>query len=435
MKKKINFISLGCVRNLSDSEALLARLVQFGFELSSRVETADFLICNTCGFLKSAREEGLMVLSDLFARKKKSAKVIAIGCMIPLHREILEREFPDIYCVDPSQTEDGLLSILLSGNRSAAMQNVAIDRVFATPPHYAYLKIADGCAKRCSYCLIPQIKGPLHSKPQDAVIEEFRALLKKGVKEIILVAQDLGDYGKDFNQKGALSDLLRRLLAIRGDYWLRLLYLYPDEITPELLSIIKADRRVCRYFDIPLQHVNNDILKAMGRKVERKQIEQIIKQIKTELPDAVLRTTFIVGFPGETDAQAAELLSFIGQGDFDHIGLFAYSREKGTKAAAMPGQISAATKRARLKKAELAAESAAEQKARSYLGRQIEAVVDGYHPESDLLLIARHQGQCPEVDSHIIINDISSIPEFGRRYLLEITDVVGFDLVAKVVNN
>ena len=276
---KIHFTSLGCARNLVDTEVMLGLVLKAGYELTQDEAEADFLVINTCGFLESARQEALDILDEFFEVKKESAKVVVTGCMVQKHSDTLKEEFPGIhYLLGPGDLEN-ILKALESDHQGEAITSARsflqwgqIPRQISTPKQYAYLKIAEGCAKRCSFCIIPTIKGPLKSKTEEQVLREFQALLNQGIFEIILIAQDLGDYGKERREKGALERLLREMLKIKGDYWIRLLYLYPDEITDELITVIQSDDRLLPYLDMPLQHINSTILKSMRRKTNREHI-------------------------------------------------------------------------------------------------------------------------------------------------------------------
>ena len=277
--KKIHFTSLGCARNLVDSEVMIGLLLKAGYECTGQVEEADFLVINTCGFLEASRLEGYQTIDELFALKKKSAKVIVAGCMVNRGKDELLSRFPDIHFFLGSGDVQKILEAVQAIEPGDALSPARsflewgeIPRTLSTPRHYAYLKIAEGCRKRCSFCIIPSIKGPLRSKTNEQVLKEFRALLKQGVFEIILLPEDLGDFGKDREEKGGLASLLKEILQEKGDFWLRLLYLYPDKIDDELISVMKSDPRICPYLDMPIQHINDEILKAMHRKTSRCQI-------------------------------------------------------------------------------------------------------------------------------------------------------------------
>jgi ribosomal protein S12 methylthiotransferase len=437
---KINFTSLGCPRNLVDSEVMLGILLQAGYEVSQTVEEADYLIINTCAFLESSRKESTDTINGLFAIKKKSAKVIVTGCMVSKHRKEIEELFPQVHYFLGSGDVEGILRAVqaedkgkIVGSARSYLESGEIPRQIATK-HFAYLKIAEGCRKACAYCIIPKIKGPLRSKSQEQILKEFQALLAQGVSEVILIAQDLGDYGKDKGVKaGDLASLLRGMLAIPGKYWLRLLYLYPDEITDEIIEIIESDKRVCPYLDMPIQHSNDEILKRMRRHTTGGEIKSLITKLRARIPDMHIRTSLIVGFPGETDEQFEELVQFVKDYPLNHIGIFKYSQEEGTPAGVMEEQISEEVKEKRLRKLVKVQQKVVEKLNAQMVGKHLEVVVEGYHPESELLLVGRYFGQAPEIDGQIILNDSRGVTAFGERHSVEITAHAGYDLVGRVL--
>lgn len=437
---KIHFTSLGCARNLVDTEIMLGLVLKAGYEITGTEEEADFLVVNTCGFLESARQEGLDTIGELFSVKKKEAKVIVTGCMVQKHSQVIRDAFPQIhYMLGPGDLEK-ILDALNSGKKGEEITSARsylqwgeVPRQIATPKHYAYLKIAEGCAKRCSFCIIPTIKGPLKSKPQDQVIREFKSLLAQGVHEIILIAQDLGDYGKERREKGALESLLRSLLEVKGDYWIRLLYLYPDEITEELIEIIQSDSRLLPYLDMPIQHINSTILKAMRRKTNREHIVNTYNLLRTSLPDGIIRTSLMVGFPGETEEQFQELLAFIQDYPLDNIGVFTFSKEEEAHAAKLPGHLPKEIKEERYEILMEAQMNIVRKRNQKYLGKKLEVMIEGYHPDSDLLMQGRFYGQCPEIDGVVIINDPRAVQAIGKLHEVEITDILDYDLMGRAL--
>lgn len=453
-KNKFHFTSLGCARNLVDSEVMIGILLRAGYEITPEAKEADFLVVNTCGFLESSRAEGIDTIRDLFSLKKEDAKVIIAGCMVQKHSGELRDKFPNIHYMLGSGDVEKILDAIRSGDVGEAITTARsylewgeIPRTLSTPKHYAYLKIAEGCKKRCAFCIIPTIKGPLKSKSVAQVLKEFNALLSQGVFEVILIAQDLGDFGKDRkeeahgetsgtmlrNGKGALAALLREMLQVKKDFWLRLLYLYPDEIDDELIAVIKSDPRICPYLDMPIQHINNEMLKAMHRTTSKEEIIAIMTQLRQEIPHVVIRTSLMVGFPGETEEQFEELVDFVKKFPLDNVGIFKFSLEKEAYAAKLPNQISEEVKQRRFEK--LAAEQlkAVRKRTKQMMGRKVVAIVEGFHPESQMLLRARHNGQCPDIDGQLIINDGRKVTEFGKLYEVEITDASDYDLIGRVL--
>lgn len=439
---KIHFISLGCPRNLVDSEVMLGILLKAGYEVAPALEDADYLVINTCGFLEASRKESMDTVQETLAARKKTAKLIVTGCMVQTHSDDMQKRFPGIDYMLGSGDVEGILKAVQSTQKGQIVTSARsylevgeVPRQLSTPKHYAYLKIAEGCRKRCAYCVIPTIKGPLKSKSKEQILKEFNMLLEQGVHEIILIAQDLGDYGKDkgSRQLSALIDLIKSMLAINKDFWLRLLYLYPDEITDELIALIKSDKRICTYLDMPIQHINNGMLKSMRRATSREDIINTITKLRQEMPDVVIRTSLIVGFPGETEEQFEELASFIQTHPLDNIGIFKFSREPGSHAYDLPDQIPEEIKNKRYHKLMKLQKKVVNKLNKKWIGKHLQVVVEGYHPESKLLMCGRFFGQCPEIDGQIIINDGRKVTEFGKIYTVEITDASDYDLVGRVI--
>jgi ribosomal protein S12 methylthiotransferase len=437
---KVHFVSLGCPRNLVDTEVMLGILLQHGYEPTEDQAEADYLVVNTCGFLESARQESLDTISSLVKGKKPSARVIVTGCMAQKFPQQIEDAFPQGISLLGSGDVNHILKLIqdsepqrLISDAKSFLEQGEIPRVLSTPKHYAYLKIAEGCLKRCSFCAIPSIKGNLKSKAVEQILREFKALLSQGVQEIILIAQDLGDYAKDRKEKGGLEALLREMLQVPGDYWIRLLYLYPDEITDELIEIMGQDTRVCRYLDMPIQHVNDRLLKAMRRKTSRADIEAIISKLRIKMPEIVIRTSLMVGFPSETDQDFEELMTFVAEQKLDQVGVFQYSLEADTPAALMEEQIDEAIKQSRWEKLMAVQSKVVQEKLRNQVGKRVLVRVDGPHPETPLLRVARTQGQCPQIDGQVILNDWSKGAEAGALYWVEITQALDYDWMARVL--
>jgi ribosomal protein S12 methylthiotransferase len=437
-QNKFHFTSLGCARNLVDSEVMIGILLKAGYECTGELKDADYLVVNTCGFLESARQEGYATIEELFRSKKTTAKVIVAGCMVQKESKELKERFSDIHHLLGSGDVEKILEAV--GDRAGESVSSArsylewgeVPRALSTPRHYAYLKIAEGCKKRCAFCIIPAIKGPLRSKTNEQVVKEFRALLNQGVFEVILIAQDLGDYGKDRKEKGALAALLRELLQEKRDCWIRLLYLYPDEIDAELIQVMKSDPRICPYLDMPIQHISDPILKAMHRTTSRQEILDIIQLLRKEIPTVAIRTSLMVGFPGETEEQFQELLEFVKTTPLDQVGIFKFSLEKEAYAARLPNQIDEAVKERRFALLAKAQHTAVEKSNRRWLGKKLPALIEGAHPDSEFLLRARHAGQCPEIDGQIIINDGQEKAKIGTLQEVEITGLAGYDLIGRI---
>ena len=437
---KIHFTSLGCARNLVDTEVMLGIVLKAGYEATDRLEEADFLVVNTCGFLEASRQESSDTIGALFTEKKKTAKVIVAGCMVQKHGQQLKEQFPQIHYLLGSGDMEKILNAVQSDTAGEAVTSARsylewgeIPRHISTPRHYAYLKIAEGCAKRCSFCIIPSIKGPLKSKSQEQVLKEFRALLQQKVHEVILIAQDLGDYGKERKEKEGLENLIRELLKNKEDFWLRLLYLYPDEITDELIELLQSDARICSYLDMPIQHINDTILKRMRRKTNKAQIISIIEKLREKIPHVVIRTSLMVGFPGETEEQFQELIEFVKTHPLDNIGIFKFSAEKEAHAFTLSDQVPEEVKQRRFETLVQTQQKVIEKWNQKYIGKRLKVMIEGYHPESTFLMRGRFFGQCPDIDGMVIINDHQSVDAFGKFYEVEITDVAHYDLIGRVV--
>lgn len=438
--RKVHFVSLGCARNLVDTEVMLGILLKNGYQATNGLEEADYFVVNTCGFLESARDEAYRVLEELFEKKKEGAKVVVAGCMVRLHRDPLKERFPGIHYFLGAGDVDKILEAITAeesgeivGDAKSYLQMGEIPRVLSTPKHYAYLKIAEGCKKRCAFCIIPNIKGKLVSKAREQVIREFQALVKGGAKEIILIAQDLGDYGKDFGEREGLYTLLKELDQIEGNHWIRLLYLYPDEMSNEIIHLMKESTKIVPYVDMPIQHINDRVLKAMHRKTSRQQILSMIQTLRTEIPHIVLRTSIMVGFPGETEEEFQELCEFVKETKLDNVGFFKYSREEESYSATLEGHIDEETKERRYQTIVAIQEKVAKEVWQKWCGKRTKVLIEGYHPESKDLLVGRFYGQCPEIDGQVILNQWDKVKSFGDFYEVEIEDAYGYDLVGRVL--
>jgi ribosomal protein S12 methylthiotransferase len=432
---------------------MLGIVLQAGFELTQQVDQADFLVINTCGFLKAARQESKSEISLLLKEKKLTSKLIVTGCMVNLHKEEILEDYPEIDQLLGAGSIDKILEVIQTLeattkeqfdnsrlSRRSFLEDGEVPRFVATPKHYAYLKIAEGCRKRCSFCIIPKIKGPLRSKPSEQIINECRALLTNGSKEIILIAQDLGDYGKDRKEVNALATMLRKLLSSINDpdFWLRLMYLYPDEVTDDIIDVMKSDKRICRYLDMPIQHINDEILKDMRRKTTGSDIRRTIQKLRTELPDVHIRTSLMVGFPGETEEQFQELLDFVQQARLENVGVFQYSNEEMALSSRLDNHVPEDVKQDRYNRLMEAQLAVVCERNRDRIRQTLEQVViEGIHPENEDWIVGRYYGQCPDIDGQVIIDDISVLKgrpvKPGSRYRVELTDYMHYDLMGRIV--
>jgi len=440
---RVFFISLGCPRNLVDTEVMIGLLLQAGYAVATELADADYVIINTCSFLEASRQESLNTIDEILRSARASAKVIVTGCMAQSHGALIRERFPRIHYLLGSgdvleilkAVQDEHAGEVITSRRSF-IEMGEVPRTLSTPKHYAYLKIAEGCRKRCAFCRIPSIKGPLKSKPIEQIVRECEILLKTGVQEIILIAQDLGDWGKDLGHSGSsgLVTLLHAILKIEKDFWLRLLYLYPDEITDALIDCIKSDRRICHYIDMPIQHASDRLLTAMRRTTTKKNIIDTITRLKQEIPDIAIRTSLIVGFPGETEADFEELCQFIQDYPLQNVGIFTYSQEEGTHAATLPDQVPEAIKQRRLERLQKIQKKMVRQQNKKLIGTSLEVIVEGYHPDSKHLMRARSFRECPDIDGEIIItNGAAHVTAFGQKKRVEIIDFADCDLIAHIV--
>ena len=442
MNKTVYMVSLGCPKNLVDSEVMLGQLEQAGYESTPTPETADLLLVNTCGFIGSAVEEAIDEILALVKYKEDPAKrLVVTGCLVQRYGEELQKELPEVDIFVGTEGISNIVELLAAGPPDAKPRLVAptlpflmqstTPRKVSTPGHRAYLKITEGCDNRCSYCLIPSIRGRLRSRSISDLAAETRILAASGVQELTLIAQDLLAYGRDLDQQTNLTELLKQLLAVSDIPWLRLLYLHPARLDHRFLTFMAENPRILPYLDIPVQHVNDRILKLMGRPYGKKILEQLIANIRKILPTAAIRTTVMVGFPGETDADFAEMVDFLQHHRFDHVGVFAYSNEEGCRAKALPDHCDEELKEARRQRImELQAEIS-QTGLKRYLGKELSVLVEGVSSETDLLLEGRAWFQAPDIDGCVYISSGHSRP--GAMVDVRITDSHYYDLVGEII--
>ncbi|KAL3936425.1 MAG: hypothetical protein SGBAC_008254 [Bacillariaceae sp.] len=460
-KKKILFQSLGCPRNFVDTEVMLGlSLDQGGLEMTQEMENADYLVLNTCGFLESARDESKSAIQEMIDTKKDSSKLIVTGCMVNLHKGQILEEYPQVDSILGSGAVDKVVEtitkldeqdavadgdkqqLVQSAKRRSFLEQGDTPRFIATPPHYAYLKIAEGCKKSCSFCIIPKIKGRLQSKPIPQIVNEFKGLVEYGASEVILIAQDLGDFGKDLKKldddstspPNNLATLLKALLASTDDpnIWIRLLYLYPDEITPELIDILESDPRICRYLDMPIQHSHDDMLKQMLRKTTSQDIQDTIRTLRERLPDIHIRTSLMVGFPGETEEHFAHLLEFVKEFELENVGVFEFSDEEMAYAHKLPNHVSEDVKKDRYERLMMTQLEIIRKKNQARVDRKerIHTVVEGMQGDD---VVGRYYGQCPDIDGQVILEGNPRVYP-GERYWVELTGYDEYDLIGRVVD-
>jgi len=444
LKKKIYIETLGCSKNRVDSEIMLNTLESEGFELTIDPKIAEVIIVNTCAFLTEASEESIYRILELSDYKSmgKCEKLIATGCLTQRYKNSLLKQIPELDGILGSNGFEKIIKLINSiyeGNFNSQIflnkkphyeHHEKINSI-KTTNHFAYVKIAEGCSNMCSFCNIPLLRGNFSSRTINSITNEIVELTKKGIKEINLISQDTSSYGKEIKDKTGLNNLLKSIKSIEGDFWIRLFYCYPNTFDNETLKTISSDERFCRYLDMPLQHINNKVLKAMNRKIDRRQIENKIKEIKTILPNAAWRTTFIVGFPNETEEAFNELLEFISEGHFQHVGIFTYSHEDNIRSAKYGDPIPNTVKRERKKQLMEVQQNISLQKNKEYIGKKIKVLVNGISEETDLLLQSRSEFQGPDVDGIVYINEGYADP--GNFYNVEITEAYQYDLIGKIV--
>ncbi|MBN2426989.1 MAG: 30S ribosomal protein S12 methylthiotransferase RimO [Deltaproteobacteria bacterium] len=441
-KSKVCLISLGCPKNLVDSEVMLGHLPADRYEIVTDEKQAHIIIVNTCAFIKEAKEESVETILEA-AEYKNSGKcrlLVVTGCLSQRYAAELVRELPEVDIIIGTNDGPQIAKLLeqhqASGEKLKALGEPVFLYDHQTPrvkssPHYsAYVKISEGCINHCSYCVIPKLRGTLRSRSIASVVEEVENLTRNGVKEINLIGQDTTAFGKD-DGKQNLETLLRELVKIKELHWLRLLYTHPAGISDELIEVVAAEEKICKYLDIPLQHIDDHILEQMNRGINQRQIRALLTKIRRHIPEVILRTSFIVGFPGETEEQSSELLNFVKEGFFDRVGVFKYSREEGTPAGNMENQIPPRVKKNRQEKLMKAQKRVSFKKNRSLIGRIEPALVEGFSEETELLLKGRSIGQAPDIDGQVYIT--SGQAQVGDIVNLKITDSSDYDLIGEIV--
>lgn len=414
---KIGLISLGCSKNLVDSENILGYLINKRCcSLVEDISSADIAIVNTCAFIGDAKEESIEAILEVAEYKNHGnlKKIIVAGCLSERYGAELIKEIPEIDAVMGIGEIDKIENILASilENKKEVMvgtknflPNSKTERVITTYPHSAYLKISEGCDKRCTYCIIPSLRGDLRSRFIEDIVEEAKNLASQGVKELNLLAQESTEYGLDNYKEKALAKLLKELVKVEGIEWIRTYYMYPNSITDELIEVMKEEPKICKYFDVPIQHISDEILQNMARAKSGDYIRSILQRIRTAIPDAIIRTTVIVGFPGETEEQFYELRDFIEEFEFDYVGVFKYSREEDTVAYDMPNQIPEEIKEKRWAELTNLQADIAQRKNERYIGREVEVIIDGISSESEYMLEGRTKGQALEIDGKVLTTD------------------------------
>lgn len=439
---KVGFISLGCNKNLVDTEKTIAIFNEEGFEIVNKPENADIIVINTCGFIESAKEEAINTILEMAEYKKDKCKfLIAMGCLVERYRDELAKEIPEVDLWIKYSEYDSLwdkVKEMLENEEIEETENPSnreflnlMDRVLTTGDNYAYLKIADGCSNRCTYCAIPYIRGPQMSRKMEDIIEEAKKLAEEGYHEIILTAQDTTKYGIDIYGKPRLAELIEEISKIEEIKWIRFLYAYPETISDELIQVVKNNDKVCKYFDIPIQHISDSVLKRMNRQSNGESIRKLIKKLRQEIPEVIIRTTVMVGFPGESEADFEELYEFLQEVKFDKLGCFAYSKEDGTPASRLKEQIHPMTKKSRLNKVMSLQQKISKQNLKNKIGKEVEVLVEDKSFDGKTY-IGRSYMDVPEIDGVVYIESDDEI-QIGSFVKCTITDVKEYDLIAKKI--
>jgi ribosomal protein S12 methylthiotransferase len=447
--KKVGFVSLGCPKNLVDSEVMMGHLKQNGYEITSDPADAETVVVNTCGFIESAKQESIEAILEAARLKSEghAKRLIVAGCLVERYRDELKAEMPevdafigtnqinDILTVANPKTNTRSLPIVQLGNQSATyLYDESTPRVLATPSHYAFVKIAEGCDRPCAFCFIPQMRGHFRSRRFGSIVAEAHQLAEEGVKEIILVAQDSSRYGEDLGKQDALARLMRELARVDGIEWVRVMYTYPTHISDAFLDALAEEPRAVKYLDMPLQHASRNVLKLMKRGGNRKSLENLIERVRKRVPGIAVRTTFITGFPGETESDFEELMGFVKDVEFDRVGVFTYSDEEGTPAFELsdkvPSRVAARRRTALMKEQR----RISRRKNKARVGEVVRVLFEGESRESELLWQGRMETQAPDIDGCVLINDVPDgvLPAAGDFVNVEITEAHEYDLIGRI---
>lgn len=438
---KIMFVSLGCDKNLVDTENMLGILKDCGFEFTDDETQADIIAINTCCFINDAKKESIDTILEMAEYKNtgKCKALIVSGCLAHRYKDEIQKEIPEVDAIIGTSSYDKIAEVIksvLEGkgisvvDDSDRMPQVSNKRIVTTGGYYEYLKIAEGCDKHCTYCIIPSIRGSYRSYPMEYLVEQAEYLVEGGAKELILVAQETTMYGVDLYGKKSLPELLRKLTAIEGLEWIRILYCYPEEITDELIEVIKEEPKICKYLDMPIQHASNNILKRMGRRTTKEELVEVIEKLRNNIPDIALRTTLITGFPGETDKDQEELLDFVDSMEFDRLGVFTYSPEEGTPAAKMADQIEEEVKERRRDEIMQLQQQVSIDKSAEYIDKVIDVMIEGKIADDDAY-VGRSQKDAPNVDGFVFVNTTANLMS-GDIVKVKVTGAMEYDLIGEL---
>jgi ribosomal protein S12 methylthiotransferase len=444
---KVGFVSLGCPKNLVDSEVMMGLLDREGHRLTARPEDADVIVVNTCGFIDTAKQESIDSILEMAEYKKngKCRKLIVTGCLVERYRTELVREIPEVDAVLGTNEIPRIVEACQTTNGAVRQKNLEATptgylysddtpRLVSTARYTAYIKIAEGCDHVCAFCMIPKMRGVFRSRPIESIVREAKRLAGQGTKEITLISQDTTNYGADIGLRDGLPKLLERLSQVRDIEWIRFLYNYPNTVTDALLEVVAGAPTICKYFDIPFQHASGRVLAAMRRGGNRSFLTRLVEKIRAKIPNVTMRTSMIVGFPGEAEADFEELLDFCKEIEFDRLGVFTYSDEEGSPAHTLAHKVSQRAKTQRRNQLLRQQAKISLAKNRQLVGRRLRVLVEGPSPETELLLSGRLESQAPEIDGAVLIND-SAVDDVtvGDFRTVQITEAHEYDLIGKVV--
>lgn len=452
----ILFVSLGCDKNLVDSEVMLGLIREKGYQITNDERQADIIVVNTCCFINDAKEESINTILEMAEYKNTGnlKGLIVTGCLAQRYKEVIQKEITEVDAILGTSSYDEIVNVIdsvLNGKKAVSIKeldyktDIKTHRINTTGGYFSYLKIAEGCDKHCTYCIIPKIRGNYRSVPMERLMEEAKDLAENGIKELILVAQETTLYGVDIYGEKSLPKLLKELCKIEGLEWIRILYCYPEEVTDELIEVIKTEDKVCKYLDMPIQHASDAILKKMGRRTNKEELIKIIKKLRKNVPDIGIRTTLITGFPGETEEDHQELLEFVKEMKFERLGVFTYSKEEDTPAAKMPNQIRKHIKKQRQAEIMEVQQQIAFEHAKDMIGKKLKVMIEGNLPEEDLaehftareaaldenVYIGRTYMDAPNVDGYIFVRTRARLMS-GEFETVMVTDAKEYDLIGEL---
>ena len=451
---KVGFVSLGCSKNLIDTEIAIGHFKNNKYEIENNPEKAEIIVINTCGFIESAKEEAINTILEMAEYKKKKCKyLIVMGCLVQRYYEELVKALPEVDLFIKIDEYDKMwqkieklikentieISTTNTSKKISEIKpfpmpthNEFFERIVTTGTNFAYLKIGEGCSNRCTYCAIPYIRGPFVSRPQEDIIEEAKILANKGIKEIIIIAQDTTKYGVDIYGEPKLAELLQKISEIPEIKWIRFLYSYPEGITDELIQTVKNNEKICKYFDTPIQHISDSILKKMNRRTNKKQIENLLGKLRKEIPNVTLRTSLIIGFPGETEKDFEELSEFVKTAKFDKLGAFMYSKEEGTPASKLPEQIHGNTKKSRYNKIMKIQQKISNENLKNKIGQEFEVLIEDISFDGKYL-IGRTKQDVPDIDGIVYVKNREKSNLVNKFVKVNIIDVKDYDFIGEIV--